>query len=137
MTTTRRGEGVDTVAGQGAALPWVQGGGTPTRRGRVTISQRMARHVSAHLKGGKALDDPDLWQALGGTLADYFGESSARTFTKSEEISMDQFFGTLKKLVEVSLSSQRVALKSGGGSSAVARLKVFREEISKMEEDVG
>ena len=105
------------------------------RASRVTISQRMARHVSTHLKGGKALDDPDLWQALGGTLADYFGESAARIFSDAEEKSMEQFFGTLKKLVEVSLASQRVALKSGGGASAVARLKVFREEISKREDE--
>jgi hypothetical protein len=98
-----------------------------------SISQRMARQVSVHLQGGGSLDAPELWQALGGTLASYFGESSARTFSKSEENSMDQFFGTLKKLVEVSLSSQRVALKSGGGSGAAHRLTEFRKMIAQAE----
>jgi hypothetical protein len=91
----------------------------------------MARHVSLHLQGGGALDAPELWQALGGTLATYFGESSARTFSESEEKSMDQFFGTLKKLVEVSLSSQRVANKTGGGTSAAVRLQEFRKLIAQ------
>ena len=100
---------------------------------RGSISQRMARHVSTHLAGGGSLDAPELWQALGGTLATYFGESSARTFSKSEEKSMDQFFGTLKKLVEVSLSSQRVALKTVGGSAAMKGLTEFRKMISEAE----
>lgn len=98
-----------------------------------SISQRMARQVNAHLGQGGDLDAPELWQALGGTLATYFGESSARTFSKSEEKSMDQFFGTLKKLVEVSLSSQRVALKTSGGSAALKGLTEFRRQISAEE----
>ncbi|TSA51873.1 MAG: hypothetical protein D4R44_06940 [Actinobacteria bacterium] len=109
---------------------------TKTKKPRaphVSIAQRMARLVSSHLEGGGSLDAPDLWQALGGTLASYFGESSVRTFSDSEEKSMDQFFGTLKKLVEVSLSSQRVALKTTGGSAAMKGLTEFRKMIAEAE----
>ena len=122
----------------------------------VGLAAALRERARAHLAAGGRLAAPGLWQALAGTLLDYFGEAPVLSSPKNpglpnsdpqnptknpdtkfplknaERREVNQFFDWLERLATLESRARSIDLRAGTGGKAEQALAAWRAEMAGM-----